>query len=147
MGLMRCRFRAVIRESDILQFEKQTFVGACDDSASSFPSPSCWHRACGPYGHRPCQGRANELGIYVPAVPFVGYSKVDSDKGVMVGLTDINRPSDLARKFIGALQGAELDVKRIEWHQQTTGIDFDLFIESRRDRWHYNSQGDRICPF
>jgi hypothetical protein len=46
----------------------------------------------------------------------------------MVGLTDINRPSDLARKFIGALQGAELDVKRIEWHQQTTGIDFDLFI-------------------
>ena|SRR2546430_5478226 len=135
MGLMRCRFRAVIRESDILQIEKQTFVGACDDSASSrlpVALHHCgdrrWHRACGPYGHRPCQGRANELGIYVPAVPFVGYSKVDSDKGVMVGLTDINRPSDLARKFVGALQGAELDVKRIEWHQQTTGIDFDLFI-------------------
>jgi hypothetical protein len=31
MGLMRCRFRGVIRESDILQIENKTFVGACDD--------------------------------------------------------------------------------------------------------------------
>jgi hypothetical protein len=65
--------------------------------------------------------------------PISGYGALDNDRGVMVGLLDINHPSDLAVKFIKSLESVPLEIKRVEWLPKQSGVvppgmDFDLFI-------------------
>jgi hypothetical protein len=69
-----------------------------------------------------------EAGI-TPQGPMFGFSENKDDKGVMVGLTDPTRPSDLAIRFIYALRSTGFDAKPVRWAGPSGGdVDFDLFI-------------------
>jgi hypothetical protein len=61
-----------------------------------------------------------------------GFAMLASEHGIMVGLRNPERPSDLALKFIDALKrGGLTDVKTTKWGippGDNTPLDFDLFI-------------------
>ncbi len=66
-----------------------------------------------------------------PLGPYTGYiSLLEKDRGVLVGILDINHPSDLAVKFIDALTLAEMKPTRTMGNTiaRQAGIDFNLFI-------------------
>jgi hypothetical protein len=63
-----------------------------------------------------------------PIGPMIGWAEADNDRGVMVGLTDISKPSEKALSFIYALRSAGLDVKTVKWSVPNQTADFDLFL-------------------
>jgi hypothetical protein len=63
-----------------------------------------------------------------PLGPVLAYAASEHDKGVMVGLVDPEKPSDLAVKFVYAMRSAGFDVKIVRWEAQIGALDFDLFI-------------------
>jgi hypothetical protein len=61
-----------------------------------------------------------------PLGPIIGWAEADNDRGVLIGLNDVNKPSEKALSFMYALRSVGLDVKTAHWSVE--GGDFDLFI-------------------
>jgi hypothetical protein len=65
-----------------------------------------------------------------PIGPISTIPDFAEEKGVLVGLIDLAKPSDLATKYIGVLRSADLNVGTTKWQATLPEIkaDFDLYI-------------------
>ncbi len=66
--------------------------------------------------------------------PTQAFGESGEDRGVLVGLINQDKPSDLAKKYIEALQSTGLEIKTTRWGSDIVQFppqlptDFDLFI-------------------
>jgi hypothetical protein len=63
-----------------------------------------------------------------PIGPFISFPSLIYENGILVGMADPNKPSELALKFIEALRSANLEVGTTSGPGSGNKLDFDLFI-------------------
>jgi hypothetical protein len=63
-----------------------------------------------------------------PVGPFVSFPNFVSENGILVGLIDPEKPSDLAVKFMAALRSANVEIGTTHGPGSLGKMDFDLFV-------------------
>jgi hypothetical protein len=63
-----------------------------------------------------------------PIGPFTSLPNYSTENGILVGLVDPDKPSDLATKYIELLRSADLQVSTTRGPGSNPKLDFDLFV-------------------
>jgi hypothetical protein len=63
-----------------------------------------------------------------PVGPFISFPNYVSENGILIGLIDPEKPSDLAVKFMDVLRSANLEIHTTHGPGSMGKMDFDLFI-------------------
>ena len=63
-----------------------------------------------------------------PIGPISTIPNYASETGILVGLTDPKKPSDLATKYMAALRAADFNIGITTWSVPLGTLDFDLYI-------------------
>jgi hypothetical protein len=63
-----------------------------------------------------------------PVGPFISFPNYVSENGILIGVVDPQKPSDLAVKFINALRSADVELATTHGPGSVGKLDFDLFV-------------------